>query len=433
MIHRALPALIAVSAASALFFSAVPGFGSDTLTKNADAAKADADSLTISLITCWPGADVYELCGHEALRVRGCGRDSIWNYGTFNFNEPNFIYRFVKGETDYMLSSYPFAWFMPEYSDKGRRVVEQELNLTQDEAKRLLAMIQEEALPQNRTYRYNYVKDNCATRIVERINQAVGGPTVFTDSVRYGTFRNEMRQFHRNYPWYQFGIDLALGSGIDRQLKGQQEMFVPLDMMERASTARLPDGRPLVRSTRVLNEGTGDATLGPTRWWQTPLSCAAAMLLLTIAVCAADTKRRRISRWWWTVYFGLCGIAGCLIFFLVFISEHEATSPNALIVWLNPLQLLTAACVWSRKTRKAAMLANWYNLIAVGVLMLVWPFQPQSANPAFFPLMACAVILGATYAIIAPKESYKIKESAGGTHRASGRKTTSDTGSRKTK
>ena len=108
-----MPALIAVSAASALFFSAVPGFGSDTLTKNADAAKADADSLTISLITCWPGADVYELCGHEALRVRGCGRDSIWNYGTFNFNEPNFIYRCVKGETDYMLSSYPFAWFMP--------------------------------------------------------------------------------------------------------------------------------------------------------------------------------------------------------------------------------------------------------------------------------------------------------------------------------
>ncbi len=49
---------------------------------------------------------------------------------------------------------------------------------------------------------------------------------------------------------------------------------------------------------------------------------------------------------------------------------------------------------------------NYYNIIAVGALLLVWPFQPQSANPAFFPLMGCAVLLGSAYAIIAHKSSY---------------------------
>ena len=122
--------------------------------------EAMADSLTVSLVTCWPGEEIYELCGHEAIRVRGMGRDSVWNYGIFDFREPNFVYRFVKGETDYMVAGYPFEWFLPEYVAGGRKVVEQDLDLTQEEARRVLAMLQNGALPQNRRYRYNYVKNN---------------------------------------------------------------------------------------------------------------------------------------------------------------------------------------------------------------------------------------------------------------------------------
>lgn len=361
--------------------------------------------ITISLITCWPGDEVYELCGHEAVRVRGEGIDSVWNYGTFDFNAPNFLYRFVKGETDYMLSSYPFIWFMPEYRQNRRHVVEQELNLTQDEAERFLELLRKEALPQNRTYRYNYVRDNCATRIVARLDEALGKKVIYTDSVRHGTFRQEMRTFHANYPWYQFGIDLALGSGIDMPLKGQDEMFVPLDMMQRVATARTSDGRPLVRATHVLNEGIPDATLPPTPWWGTPVFLSVVTLLLTLGICVFDGWKKRISRPWWTFYFGLCGLAGCVVAFLTFVSEHEATSPNALIVWLNPLQLLTSICIWWRRLRHVALIMNWYNLTGVGILMLLWPFQPQSANPAFFPLMACAVVMGGTYAIIVRNKS----------------------------
>lgn len=380
--------------------SATPLFASATQSQRAE------EPLTVSLITCWPGDEVYELCGHEAVRVRGEGIDSVWNYGTFDFTAPNFIYRFVKGETDYMLSSYPFAYFLPEYENDRRRVVEQDLNLTPAEARRLLGMLREEALPQNRVYRYNYVKDNCATRIVERIDQAVGSRVAYTDSLRYGSFRDEMRAFHKNYPWYQFGIDLALGSGIDRPTSGRQEMFVPVDMMQRVASAHLADGRPLVKDTRVLVEGSPDATLGPTPWWKTPLFWSCAVFTAVLTVCLSDIRRRKLSRWLWTAYFLPVGIAGCVVAFLVFVSEHEATSPNALLVWLNPLQLATAACVWWRKARKAEIVMNYYNIAAVGVLILVWPLQPQSANPAFFPLMACACLLGATYAIIAHKSSY---------------------------
>ncbi|MDE6381705.1 MAG: DUF4105 domain-containing protein, partial [Muribaculaceae bacterium] len=288
------------------------------------------DSLVVSLITCWPGAEVYELCGHEAVRVRGINpdgtvTDSVWNYGVFDFAAPNFLYRFVKGETDYMLAAYPTSMFMPEYMARGRRVVEQDLNLTREETARLVALLREEARPENRTYRYNYVKDNCATRILDRIDEAVGHPVVYPDSVRYGTFRNEMRAYHRDYPWYQFGIDLALGSGIDYPLRGKEEMFVPLEMMTKAAGAHLRDGRPLVADTRVLNEGVADATLGPTHWSATPLVCCSLFLLAVLAVCLLQWRRRVIYRGIYSLWFSILGLAGCVIAFLVFISEHEAT------------------------------------------------------------------------------------------------------------
>ena len=166
------------------------------------------DSVVVSLITCWPGSEVYELCGHEALRVRGIMNgtpvDSVWNYGVFDFNEPHFVYRFVKGETDYMLAGYPFAWFLPEYVQSGRRVLEQDLNLTPEEATRLVKRLQNEGLPQNRTYRYNYVRDNCATRIIDRVDEVTSKNVIYPDSVKYGSFRKEMRAYHKNYPWYHF-------------------------------------------------------------------------------------------------------------------------------------------------------------------------------------------------------------------------------------
>jgi len=316
-------------------------------------------------------------------------------------------FRFVKGETDYLCAGYPFEWFMPEYVSRGSRVVEQDLNLTPEEAHRLLALLQTEALPQNRRYRYNYVKDNCATRILDRIDDAYDDVRViYPDSVTYGTFRNEMRAYNRNYPWYQFGIDLALGSGIDYGVTGREEMFVPVEMMQRAGAARLSDGRRLVKATRVLNEGDGDVTLGPTPFWLSPLAVAWILFVLTIVFAAYSLKTNRIIKWVYSLWFTLLGLTGTLTAFLVFISSHEATSPNMLLIWLNPLQLVIGLCVWWRTLRPAAVAMAYCDIVALICMLLVWPFMQQSGNPAIFPLIGITLILSATYAIIIHKDSY---------------------------
>ena len=336
------------------------------------------DSIIVSLVTCWPGAEVYELCGHEAIRVRGTAGghpiDSVWNYGMFDFREPNFVYRFVKGETDYMLGAYPFAWFPSEYVDGGREMLEQDLNLSQSEAMRFLGMLREEARPENRKYRYNYVRDNCATRVVERLDSAADVRIIYPDKMKFGTFRREMRAYHRDYPWYQFGIDLALGSGIDIPIGGREEMFVPVEMAEKVAGARFEDGRPLVSASRVLNHGREDATLPPTPWYLTPLAVAGVVFIISLLLSLWMWRKKRILKPVYTVWYGICGMAGCLVAFLVLVSEHEATSPNILILWLNPLQLIFAASVWSRRLRYVSTVMAYLNILAVGLMLIIWPF-----------------------------------------------------------
>ena len=47
------------------------------------------DTLEVSLITKYPAAEVYELYGHEAVRVKSSDFDLAFDYGLFDFDAPN--------------------------------------------------------------------------------------------------------------------------------------------------------------------------------------------------------------------------------------------------------------------------------------------------------------------------------------------------------
>lgn len=128
-------------------------------------AVAETDSLlAIELLTCAPGRDVYELEGHSGLRLVSSQFDVVVHWGLFDFNAPNFVYRFCKGETDYSIGISPTRAFLAEYASQSRSVTAQRLNLTPVQIIRAIDLIEENLRPENRVYRYNYVLDNCATR-----------------------------------------------------------------------------------------------------------------------------------------------------------------------------------------------------------------------------------------------------------------------------
>ncbi len=352
------------------------------------------EDLTVSILTCDPGPDVYELCGHAAIRIRSEKMDSVWNYGIFDFTSPNFIYRFCKGETDYMVYGYRFERFMPAYVRRGSRVTEQELNLTQEEAQNLRKLLQVESRPENRVYRYNYVRDNCATRPWKRVTQATDREIALPDTLYYPTFRSEMRHFHRNYPWYQFGIDLVLGSGLDYPLAKDEDTFAPPVLQAKLAQATI-GGDPLVSQTNIIFPGYADPTLPPTPWYLTPMAVGIVMLLLSIGTFFAYLWKGKLWKWWISIYFLVAGIAGCVVTFLVFCSEHEATSPNLMLIWLNPLQFIIGIGIWVKSLRMPVKAIAFYNIVAVLLLtiLLATPLSPQVANPAVWPMLWSALFL----------------------------------------
>lgn len=356
------------------------------------AESVSADDVRVSMLTARAGADIYQLEGHTALRIQTPERgDYVVNWGLFDFAAPNFVYRFVKGETDYMAGAAPTDRFLAMYAHEGRMVVEQELNLTPQEKSRIIELTDRNLMPANRVYRYNYVLDNCATRPLAIVEAAMGDTLVLGQSglpvEAASTFRNAMRHYHVNYPWYQFGIDLALGSGIDRPISAREVSFSPEALEAMLAGATRPDGAAIVSATHVLTGSEGVSPVLPaTPWYLTPMFWSCIVLLA--AFCVSAGRCAVLARIFDTVLYLLFALAGCVIVFLVVISVHEATSPNWLLLWLNPLCFIPVVAVWVKRLEKLLFSYQILNFAFLIVLLILFACGVQSPNPAFIPLIA---------------------------------------------
>lgn len=357
------------------------------------------DSVRVSLVTFYPGSEPHNIWGHSEIRVQQGPVDLYFNYGVFDFQAPAFMWRFMLGETDYLCMPVPRAY--ATMGMEGRRMVEQELNLPQDRAIAVRNFLWYNAQPENRTYRYKFLSDNCSTRPRDIIEMAAGEglqyPAMGDTTV---TYRDILAHYCRNYAWEKFGIDLVLGWDVDTVLDQRATMFIPMILMDAIDGATIKTDSvtmPLVKATTVpVDASTAGKVKPPTPWYISPMAVALLVLLLTLLVSGRDWRRRDVSRWFDTMLFTTGGLAGCLLFFLIFFSTHEATSPNINVAWLHPLLLLLAVLPWFKKTRTAAGWLHALNALVVSLLMLAWPWQPQVGNIAFFPLMAALVVRSLT-------------------------------------
>ena len=199
-----------------------------------------------SLLTCGPGEEIYELYGHTALRLCNdeTGDDRVYNYGMFNFDKPHFVWRFVMGQTDYELGVQNFDSFVYAYYYQGRSVVEQQLNLTPQEAERLYTLLEENYRPENRVYRYNFLYDNCTTRAVAMLERAIDGRLVLPAGEGDKTFRDIIHEFSAGSPWDKAGQDLLIGAEVDRPVDLRRQFFAPMYAKRYLSYAVIeePDG-----------------------------------------------------------------------------------------------------------------------------------------------------------------------------------------------
>ena len=350
----------------------------------------------ISLLTCSPGQEVYELYGHTALRVRHAqrGLDVVFNYGAFDFRAPHFVWRFVLGECDYMLFPEPLLSFLNVYYARGSEVIEQELNLRGFEADSLAASLFRESQPDMRVYRYNIFRSNCTTRARDKIESCIDGFVVYPVRARRNTFRSILHEFTRGHEWAREGNDLLLGADVDTLITERDEMFAPIYLMNYVDSAMIDAGRyrlrPLVRERRVLLKGdAARRQASEARQPSFPLPpavCWWGLLLAGLALGLFEWRRQRVVWAVDAVLMTLQGVAGLLLTFMSLCSQHPGVAPNWQVWILNPLPLFF---VWSvvRAARKQQFAV--YHVFAAIMLLLflaLYVFIPQHFSQLLLPL-----------------------------------------------
>lgn len=354
---------------------------------------ATEDSIRFSLLTCGAGEEIYSLFGHTAIRYENFTRgiDAVFNYGIFSFNTPNFILRFTLGETDYQLGVTSYKQFAYEYTWTGRDVWQQTLNLNAEEKKKLLALLEENYLPQNRIYRYNFFYDNCATRPRDQIERAVQGTLEYVDdmtSFQTGiSFRDIVHQYTIGHSWARFGIDLCLGSQADKDITRRQMMFAPFYLKDFLAKAQLKNAqgmeRPLVSSEDHIIQSPQQTSTE-----EAPSPLQTAFLLFTmVTIATAYGIYRRKSLWLLDLLLFLAaGVAGCILAFLASFSQHPAVSPNYLLFLFHPLHLLCLPWMIKRVRKKEKSIYMWANITVLTFFILLWGIIPQEFNLAVLPL-----------------------------------------------
>ena len=353
------------------------------------------DRVRISLLTCAPGSEIYALFGHSAIRYENPDQQEDWvfNYGMFSFKDPNFVMRFVKGETDYQLGVIPFAYFEAEYAMRGSSVYQQVLNLTNDEKELLVNLLKENYLPANRVYRYNYFYDNCTTRARDKIEESIQGKVIYPKNEKEVSFRDILHEFMVDSHWSEFGIDLCLGSEADQPIDERKQMFAPFYMLGAARGAMIHRGDtvvPLVlEEVKIVDAVLEDEPAFPL----SPIFCSLLLLLVTMVVVAWSIRKGRSCLAWNALLFFLQGIGGCIIAFLFFFSLHPTVGSNWLLMLFNPLPLLYLPVLIYRGIKGKKDPYHWYNLACLTSFMILMPFLPQEFNPTVLPLALSLILV----------------------------------------
>ncbi|NQY07061.1 MAG: DUF4105 domain-containing protein [Flavobacteriaceae bacterium] len=349
----------------------------------------------ISVITCGPGPDLYSAFGHSAFRVTDPARriDIIYNYGTFNFNTPNFYTKFAQGKLLYQLSKDSYFSFIQLYINEGRWVKEQVLDLDEAQKIELLNFLEHNAKPENRHYKYDFFFDNCATKIRDVVNIAFPDQIVFTEEHvdEECSFRELIHKNINQNSWGSFGIDLSLGSEIDRTASPDEVMYLPEYIYKAFSYATFKSGKKLVKSELTLLEEKITQEYS-TPFLYSPLFVFGVLAFIILLVTYFDNKEKKKSLVLDFSIFLITGLIGVFLLLLWFATDHTATVKNFNLLWAFMPNLLLSFLVLKKKP--VLWLKNYLTvlLLMLGLIVIFWLIGLQSYPIAIIPLLIALAV-----------------------------------------
>ena len=349
-----------------------------------------SDQAEISVITFGPGQEqLYTAFGHSALRVNdpGIGIDDAYNYGVFDFNQPNFYLNFARGYLYYRLGVVAYKRFEYPYIYFNRYVHEQKLNLTRQQKQRLFDFLLWNSKPENVTYRYDYFYDNCATKMPDIMKKVFGDTVNFDGSyVKTNYSIRELTDIYLKYqPWGDLGIDIGLGLPMDKKASPYEYMFLPDYVESGFAHATIVNGDkrvPLVKERISIYDSREEAIK---KTVMTPLLVFGLFFALITFVSYRDFKLKRASNFVDVILFSVLGLLGVLLLLLWLATDHNAAAKNMNLLWALPSHLVVVVFIM----KKRLWIQQYFLATALTAvfLLLAWPVLPQKLHYALIPLV----------------------------------------------
>ena len=339
--------------------------------------------LRISLITCDAGDDIYTIWGHTAIRVTDSihQTDIVYNFGSFDFNTPNFVAKFMRGDLNYFISSDSYSNFLYEYQYFGRDVHEQVLKLTPAEKINWQLELQNNLLPANKFYLYNFIGDNCTTRIKDGLFKHA---PINNYSIGIRSYREEVvaAPYQNGLGWIGLGIDLLLGAVADQRPNLTQEAFLPALLYKKIAL-----NPKLILASNDIKYNTKTAEKG----WA-PIAILIAILLLYVFVASWNTLlTQRIAKIMDISLLLLMGIGGALVLYMSQFSLHTACHENYNLIWLHPLYLIAVLLYFISKKWTGYLGYFFFTVTVLFMMMSHW--IPQHFSNTVIVLMMLVLFL----------------------------------------
>lgn len=349
----------------------------------------------ISVLTIGSGESLNDAFGHSGFRIKDPNRglDVVYGYGKYDFNAPNFYLKFARGKLDYLISKNRFLDIYNTYSFYDRSIDEQVLNLSENEKQKLYNYLIHNYKPENRGYLYDFFFDNCATRIRDVVQNATDNTVIFSASSTKNskTFRQLIREYVGTNTWGSFGIDLALGSVIDKKATPTEYMFLPNYIHSSFASATINGSKPLVKQNISLYKSKHN-TGYKTPFIFSPIIVLSVLALFVFYITYKDFKKQKRSSWLDIIICIITGLIGVAILLLWFATDHSTTSYNYNLLWAFPLNLLLLLQLAKSSVKKWALALLKFLVIMLCLLTLHWIMDVQVFATALIPILLTLVV-----------------------------------------
>tara|TARA_B100000900_G_scaffold97622_1_gene80682 strand:- start:4224 stop:5399 length:1176 start_codon:yes stop_codon:yes gene_type:complete len=349
----------------------------------------DNSRYEISILTIGEGSSLADAFGHSGIRVKDLhdNSDIVYNFGLYDYSSPNFYSNFVKGRPQYKLGIQNYSNFIRNYEKEKRYIFEQQINIDGKSKEQIINLLEKNL--KSPYYTYDYLRDNCATRIADLIIENTNNKfkTEKIENKTQISFRNLIHDKINENSWAALGIDLCLGAVIDQKINLRETLFMPEMLMNyldefnsevnfvNKKTIYIPETKNFYKESIT-----------------SPLLVNLIFSLIIIITTVFNFKNNYWSKILDVIIFLITGSVGILVLYLWFFSDHIAAAQNFNFLWAFPFNFALIFGIYKNKT------PNWFIgyikllIILIILLFLHWLTGVQKYNITLLSIFMALLI-----------------------------------------